>query len=119
MTIFCNCTLFLPGFRTYKIASPPPTIMTNKDDIWGVGVIKVPSSMAQALSGRYWFLHSTSFSIKKRRDKDPLRIFIFDTDHGFISSVEKGLQTSHMSESVFFQFRVFSILYSSLLHLLN
>jgi hypothetical protein len=38
-------TLFLTRFRTYKIATPPQTKMTSKDDIWGIGVFKVPSSM--------------------------------------------------------------------------
>ncbi len=38
-------TLFLTRFRTYKIASPPLTKMTSKDDIKGF----VPSSMVLSL----------------------------------------------------------------------
>jgi hypothetical protein len=37
-------TLFLTRFRTYKIAVPPQTKLTSKDDILGIGVFKVPSS---------------------------------------------------------------------------
>jgi hypothetical protein len=33
-------TLFLTRFRTYKIASPPQTKMTSKDDIEGLGSLK-------------------------------------------------------------------------------
>jgi hypothetical protein len=33
-------TLFLTGFRTYKIASPPQTKMTSKDDIKGFVSLK-------------------------------------------------------------------------------
>jgi hypothetical protein len=33
-------TLFLTRFRTYKIASPPPTKMTSKDDINGLVSVK-------------------------------------------------------------------------------
>ncbi len=33
-------TLFLTRFRTYKIASPPPTKITSKDDIEGLGSLK-------------------------------------------------------------------------------
>ena len=38
-------TLLLTRFRTYKIASPLSTKMTRKDDIYGVGVFKVPLFM--------------------------------------------------------------------------
>jgi hypothetical protein len=39
-------TLFLTRYRTYKIASPPQTKMSSKDDIKGlIGVFKIPSSM--------------------------------------------------------------------------
>ncbi len=38
-------TLFLTRFRTYKIASPPQTKMTKRRPL-GIGVFKVPSSMA-------------------------------------------------------------------------
>ncbi len=38
-------TLFLTRFKTYKIASPPQTKMTNK----GIGVFKVPSSMVDPM----------------------------------------------------------------------
>ncbi len=34
------CTQFLNRFRTYKIASPPQTKMTSKDDIKGLGSLK-------------------------------------------------------------------------------
>ncbi len=33
-------TLFLTRLRTYKIASPPQTKMTSKDDIWGLVSLK-------------------------------------------------------------------------------
>ena len=33
-------TLFLTRFRTYKIDSPPQTIMTSKDDIKGLVSLK-------------------------------------------------------------------------------
>ena len=46
-------TLFLTRFRTYKIASPPQTKMTSKDDIKGIGVFKVPSSMRNTNSQSY------------------------------------------------------------------
>jgi hypothetical protein len=42
---FYTCTLFLTRYRTYKIASPPQTKMTSKDDIKGLVSFKVPSSM--------------------------------------------------------------------------
>ncbi len=34
------CTLFLTRFRTYKIASPPPTEITSKDDLNGFKSLK-------------------------------------------------------------------------------
>ncbi len=33
-------TLFLTRFRTYKIATPPQTKMTSRDDIWGLVSLK-------------------------------------------------------------------------------
>ncbi len=33
-------TLFLTRLRTYKIASPPRTKMTSKDDVWGLVSLK-------------------------------------------------------------------------------
>jgi hypothetical protein len=33
-------TIFLTRFRTYKIATPPQTKMTSKDDIWGLVSLK-------------------------------------------------------------------------------
>ncbi len=47
-------TLFLTRFRTYKMASPTPTKMTSKDDIYGVGLFKVPSSMTCCKSIYMW-----------------------------------------------------------------
>jgi hypothetical protein len=46
-------TLFLTRFRTYKIASQPLTKMTSKDDIKGIGVFKVPSSMVCTVHGHW------------------------------------------------------------------
>jgi hypothetical protein len=48
-------TLFLTRFRTYKIASPPQTKITSKDDIkgLGIGVLKVPSSIPHSVSSNH------------------------------------------------------------------
>ncbi len=42
-------TPFLTRFRTYKIASPPQTIMTSKDDIKGFVSLKFLFSQSYAL----------------------------------------------------------------------
>ncbi len=46
-------TLFLTRFRTYKIATLLQTKMISKDDILGVGVFKVPSSMHLSKQWKY------------------------------------------------------------------
>jgi hypothetical protein len=55
-TIFCKefYILFLTRFRTYKIASPPQTKMTSKDDITGLVSIKFL---------RPWGLHNSAVSV--------------------------------------------------------
>jgi hypothetical protein len=61
-------TLFLTRFRTYKIASPPLTKMTSKDDIKGLVSLKFLRPWIGALSfaqdySKYFFkcgLHSPS-----------------------------------------------------------
>ncbi len=50
-------TLFLTRFRTYKIASPPQTKMTSKDDIKGLVSLKLlrPWSSVTVLGCSVWY----------------------------------------------------------------
>jgi hypothetical protein len=46
------CILFLTRFRTYKIASPPQTKMTSKDDIKGLVSLKFLRLWSNLSSGQ-------------------------------------------------------------------
>ncbi len=67
-------TQFLTRFRTYKIASPPQTKMTSKDDIEGLGSLKFlrpcpPPSPFSELNGRHtgdWERETTCWQERKR-----------------------------------------------------
>ncbi len=88
-TIFCRSfTLcFWPDFRTYKIATPPQTKMTSKDDIKGFVSLKflrlwygTSSTYCNATYGIvYWFITSS------RQMQEPIsNSQYFSPDHWYI-----------------------------------
>jgi hypothetical protein len=57
-------TLFLTRFRTYKIALPPPTKMTSKDDIYGLVSLKFLCPCP------FWFIHKVFTYVEYRAVSD-------------------------------------------------